>query len=57
MKRSRNDSPPKEAGQGLAEVAFFLLLVVIVVVAAIRGLGTQLATMFQEVMTAFGVGG
>ena len=56
MKRSRNDSP-KEAGQGLAEVAFFLLLVVIVVVAAIRGLGTQLATMFQEVMTAFGVGG
>ena len=43
---------PKEKGQGLVEYALILVLIAIVVILVLTALGTQVSTVFQQIVDA-----
>jgi pilus assembly protein Flp/PilA len=45
---------PKEKGQGMVEYALIIVLIAIVVIAILTLLGTQISTVFSEIVSGLG---
>jgi len=45
---------PQEKGQGMVEYALIIVLIAIVVIAVLTILGTQISTVFGEIVTGLG---